>query len=184
MRHPRESDLALLAGGDAGPILRFSLERHLRHCAQCRETLEQYEELRAETAEFDVPPVNWSAMANEMRANIHLGLEAGACVRSAAPARVWNPRLVLALASLLLLIGSSFFLNESRTRTVPALEASAPVLESTGSGIEFRSGEHSLMLLSGHGAAAGQTVSARGEIRARYIDGETGSVTINNVYLQ
>jgi hypothetical protein len=35
------------------------------------------------------------------------------------------------------------------------------------------------MLLNHHGAVADQTVSAQGEIRARYID--AGAVTINNV---
>jgi hypothetical protein len=40
------------------------------------------------------------------------------------------------------------------------------------------------MLLNGNGAVADQTVNAQGEIRSRYIDGDTGAVTINNVYLQ
>jgi hypothetical protein len=31
---------------------------------------------------------------------------------------------------------------------------------------------------------ASQTVSAGGEIRARYVDGDTGAVTINNVSLE
>ena len=54
----------------------------------------------------------------------------------------------------------------------------------TESGLEIRTGANSLTLLNHHGNAANQTVSAQGDIGARYIDGETGSVTINNVYLQ
>ena len=37
-----------------------------------------------------------------MRANIHVGLEAGECVRQAAVRRSWNPKLAVAFASLLL----------------------------------------------------------------------------------
>jgi hypothetical protein len=62
--------------------------------------------------------------------------------------------------------------------------AGAPVLESSGAGLEVRSGGGSMTLLNRHGAVADQTANAQGEIRARYIDGETGTVTINNVYLE
>jgi hypothetical protein len=41
-----------------------------------------------------------------------------------------------------------------------------------------------LIFLNHEGSRADQTVSAQGEIRARYVDGETGSVTITNVYLE
>jgi hypothetical protein len=41
-----------------------------------------------------------------------------------------------------------------------------------------------MMLLNRPGVVASQTVSAGGEIRARYVDGDTGAVTINNVSLE
>jgi Cu/Ag efflux protein CusF len=59
-----------------------------------------------------------------------------------------------------------------------------PVLQSTGAGIELRTGSSSMMLLHRPGAVANQTVSAAGEIRVRYVDSETGAVTINNVSLE
>ena len=40
------------------------------------------------------------------------------------------------------------------------------------------------MLLNQEGSVVSHTVSAQGAIRARNIDGNTGSVTINNVYLE
>lgn len=193
MKHPGEIDLALLAGGEVGRIRRFSLERHVRGCSECGEKVAQFRDLRAETANFEPADLNqgdlnWDLLAAEMSANIHLGLEAGECVRGARVARSWNPRLTLAFASLLVIGGAGFLLRDAgqpggALRAVPA-QASEPVLESTGAGIELRTGSTSLMLLSHPGAVANQTVSAGGEIRARYVDGETGAVTINNVSLE
>jgi hypothetical protein len=184
MNHPRENDLALLAGGEGGRFRRFLLERHVRTCADCRETIAQYQELRASLADIELPDLNWNFLAEDMRANIRLGLEAGACVRSTQGFGRWNPRLGIAFATLALLVGSSFFLRGLRVHT-PAAEAATPVLRLTESGVERRTGENSLTLLNHHGnPAANQTMSAQGHIEARYIDGETGSVTINDVYLQ
>jgi hypothetical protein len=188
MKHPGEIDLALLAGGEVGRVRRFSLERHLRACSECGEKVTQLQALRAEVADFEPADLNWTLLAAEMRANIRLGLEAGACVRSAGIARGWNPRLTLAFASLLLIVGASFLLRDSRLQPASPVHAvtqsAAPVLESSGAGIEFRSGSGSMMLLNRPGVVASQTVSAGGEIRARYVDGDTGAVTINNVSLE
>ncbi len=123
-----------------------------------------------------------------MRANIRLGLEAGACVRTAQVFKRWNLRP-----------GRDCFRERAAARGLPVeflrgcaasqcihavADAATPVLQSTGSGVEIRTGANSLTLLSRHGDAVNQTVSAQGDIGARYIDGETGAVTINNVYLQ
>jgi hypothetical protein len=187
MNHPAANDLALLAGGDAGPFRRFFLDRHARGCADCQGKIAEFQHQREEISifhdELELPDLNWNSLAAEMRANIRLGLEAGACVRSAHLSNGWNPRLTLAFASLLLLVASSFFLRDGRPHPA-VVEAAGPVLQSSGSGIEFRTGHHSLTLLNRRGVAADQTVSAQGRIGARYIDGETGAVTINNVYLQ
>jgi len=194
MNHPRENDLALLAGGDGGRIQRFLLERHLRNCADCQDKVAEYRDLRSELAELEFPDVNWNSLAADMRANIRLGLEAGACVRTTQVPKRWNPRLTLAFASLLLLLGSSFFVRDSsflngvrHLRFQPnaaSIVPDDPVLRVTGSGVEIRTGSNSLILLNHRGDAFNQTVSAQGDIGKRYIDGETGSVTINNVYLQ
>jgi len=188
MKHPGEFDLALLAGGEVGRLRRFSLERHVRACAECEQKVAQFQALRAETANFDLPDVNWNVLATEMRANIHLGLEAGECVRAASAARSWNPRLTLAFASLLLIVGASFLLRQTGPHLpaspYSASPSSAPVLRSTGAGIELRTGSTSMMLLHRPGAVANRTVSAGGEIGVRYVDSETGAVTINNVSLE
>jgi len=208
MTHPREKELALLAGGDAGHWQRFTLDRHVRSCAECLAKVAEYRQLRETLAATDeLPDLNWSLLEAEMRANIHLGFEAGQCVRGvrgewAWNPGAWNPRLAVAVGCLLVLAGAGYFLGgphpsasqtsrNATARTVPlykvpvvAAEQEDAVLESSNSGLELRSGGGSLTLLSQRGVIAHQTVSAQGEIRARYVDGEAGTVTINNVYLQ
>jgi hypothetical protein len=183
MNHPGENDLALLAGGEAGRVRRFLLNRHLRECADCREAVEEYRELRAAVAELELPELNWGFLAADIRANVRLGLEAGACVGATPMLRRWTVRPAIALAGLLLLFVGGFFMRDVRLRPAVA-EVATPVLQVTGSGVEIRSGKNSLTLLNHHGGATNQTVSARGDIGTRYIDSDTGSVTINNVYLQ
>lgn len=185
--HPAEIDLALFAGGESSGLSRFFLNRHIRQCRGCLDLVTRFELLRLELRELEPPALDWNRLSAEMRANIHVGLEAGECVREAAVGRSWNPRLAVAFASLLLLAGANFLLkNSSPTNAEVRRQAqpkdTAAVLESTGSGLELRHGASSLTLLNHGGPAADQTVSAQGEIGARYIN--AGAVTMTNVYLE
>jgi len=178
MRHPSESELALLGGGDSDFLARFILKRHVRDCRQCTETVARFEMLRAGIMHPDPPDLDWRRLEAEMRANIRLGLEAGECVRQVPAARSLNPRLAVAFASLIILAGAGLMMRQEPA-TVKAAE---PVLELSGAGLELRKGASSMTLMNRNGSVADQTVSAEGEIGARYVD--AGSVTINNVYLE
>jgi hypothetical protein len=180
--HPSESDLALFAGDDCGVVSRYFLNRHVRRCTKCASVVAHYEALRAGMDMPALPELDWDTLELEMRANIHLGLEAGECVRLTVPRRTRDARLAVAFASLLVLLSAGFLMKRTPLNEPTAHKAPEPVLESTGAGIELRNGASSLTLMNRHGAAADQTVSAEGQIRARYID--SGSVTINNVYLE
>jgi hypothetical protein len=217
--HPHEFGLALYASNDTGWWRRRSLSKHLRVCGECREKLTQFEALRGNLASMaETPPnvnwesLNWESLAAEMRANIRLGLEAGACVRTVPARRRMNPRLAVAFASLLVVVAASFLLRGSRVLipeatslsssasmsssavSQPAAEAGetastgsgpiTPVLEANEDGLALRTGPASMTLLGREGSTISQSASAQGEIRARYVDGNTGVVTINNVYLQ
>jgi hypothetical protein len=188
MTHPGENDLALLAGGETGRLQRLLLGRHVQSCSECQEKIAGYRELRTELSDFELSDVNWNFLAEDMRANIRLGLEAGACVGPSRGLKRLNLRFVVAFASLLVIVASSLFWREIRppqNRAFPALVSdSAPVLRLTESGVQVSTGANSLTLLNHHGTATNQTVSAEGDMGARNIDGETGSVTINHVYLQ
>ncbi|HWE49075.1 MAG TPA: hypothetical protein VG273_04775 [Bryobacteraceae bacterium] len=203
MKHPSETDLALLAGNDAGRVRRFSLERHVRQCAACQEKVDEFRDLRSGVSacgETEFPDRNWNAhwdsLAAEIRANIRLGLEAGECVRETHGFgdRLfggWSLGLSAAFACLVLLAGASFFMRDAQTgpessspvfySSVPPTEG-LPSLQTTTAGVELRSGSKSFTLLNHEGAVANQTVSAQGAVRSRYVD--AGAVTINNVYLE
>lgn len=186
MKHPSESELALFAGNECGRVFRFLLNRHLRECRECTGKVARFEMLRAEMVQPPGPDLDWSRLESEMRANIRLGIEAGECVRLAPEVRTFNPRLAIAFGCLMILVGTGVFMKSGSVRVEPISSASKtaaePVLESTGEGLEVRSGASSMTLMNHHGAVADQTVSAEGEIRARYIEG--GSVTINSAYLE
>lgn len=187
--HPDELDLAAFAGGDVNFFRRVFLERHLRACESCADRFAGFRELRSALAELPPPDVDWESLATEMRANIHLGLEAGECVRETPGFRLLSPRLGIVFASLVVLAGAAFFVRDylpSRAGSrSPVAAASQPaVLETNTDGIRMRTGPNSFAFLNREGRAASQTVSADGAVRSRDIDGDTGSVTIRDVYLQ
>ena len=183
--HPSEIDLALLAGGECGRVSRFFLQRHVRECRECTARVAKFEILRSDLARIAEPDLDWNRLAGEMKANIRLGLEAGACVRDIEAPFRWNPRLSVALASLTFLVAAGFTMKARLPGAPAAVVSSAnanPVLESTGAGLELRSGASSITLLNRKGSLADQTVSAQGEIRARNI--ENGTVTITDVSME
>jgi hypothetical protein len=198
MKHLTDLQLAAFSTDDVTFLQRFGLERHVNSCERCQEQLAAFQSMRAELAQAELPVVNWTALASEMRANIHLGLEAGECVRVASPRsnKVRSLRLAMAFASLLLLAGAGFVMRDYRpqrpaqmaTSDGPSLTAlpeyRIPVLESSTSGIVMRTGDNSFAFLNRKGEAVSQTVSAQGAMQSRDIDADTGSVTIKNVYLQ
>jgi len=193
-RHPSEASLALYAGGELSRWRRWRIERHVAVCAECRRDVSAFSALREDTRDLaELPEVSWEPMAAEMRANIRLGLEAGECVtpHPAAIVRL-NWRALAACASLAALLVVSFLI-ERPARPVAALEPSEmAVLQTSGSGIQVTEGEQTMMLLNerAHGSGTkgdGKDVNylATGSaLRARYVDAETGYVTINNVYVQ
>jgi len=193
-RHPSEASLALYAGGELSRWRRWRIERHVAVCAECRRDVSAFSALREDTRDLaELPEVSWEPMAAEMRANIRLGLEAGECVtpHPAAIVRL-NWRALAACASLAALLVVSLLI-ERPARPVAALEPSEmAVLQTSGSGIQVTEGEQTMMLLNerAHGSGTkgdGKDVNylATGSaLRARYVDAETGYVTINNVYAQ
>ena len=189
-KHPSETELALLAGGDAPLLSLFRLRRHVRGCSSCQSTVAEFVTLRTglgmdRVATDRTPDIDWDRLSAEMTANIHLGLEAGACVRIGRSERFWNPRLAVAFGSLAILLGAGIALRAPLSAPhaphAPQV-AGVSILESTGAGLALRSGESSLTLMNHHGSVAEQTVSTQGEIRATYVEG--GAVTFNAVYLE
>ena len=69
---------------------------------------------------METPDLNWNSLAMEMRGNIRVGLDAGACVAGPRVSNRWNPRLAMAFASLLLLTRLGFLFTDSESKTTQA----------------------------------------------------------------
>jgi hypothetical protein len=189
MRHPNQATLALHAGGDLGAMRGWWTARHVARCAECREGVAGYSEMRELLPELaELPEISWNRMAAEVKANVRLGLEAGECVRPAelplqhGTVKGWRAAVVF--ASVLVLVGGCLVLEHPAPQ--PAhVYAAQNALESTRDGIEYQAGESGTMrLMNGGAQKAIYTLDAQGSMGARYIDPETGSVTINTVYAQ
>ncbi len=190
--HPTETELALYAGGELGWIGRRRVRRHVEACGRCREEAGTFAALRASAARDlrETPEVAWNGLAAEMKANIRLGLEAGACVTETPAPWAWLGYLrevswghaflgqVPALAGIALLLTAGVWM--ARRETPPA----GLVMQASGEGIEMVDGERALSLMNGRTADVTYSVSAQGGVRARYVDSDTGYVTINHVYAQ
>ena len=208
MTHPDESRLALLAGRDLGFWDRWTAGRHVRRCQTCRETLESFQQLRLNLKpplDHLPPGVHWDRLAAEMKANIHVGLAAGECVgepgsRAAAWVGWWKP--AAAVAALLFIAISSFWMNVPRderhafgrniarlwSRGAPQDQERVVYLEADRNGIQIKENGGALTIMHPVISTASATpivsVNTQGSLRARYIDDDTGQITITNVYAQ
>lgn len=193
MRHPNLATLALYAGGELGWFGRWRTERHVAGCEGCRTELKGFERTRRILPDLaEMPDVPWNRLAAEMKANIRLGLEAGECVRGGSGRwqreipRPKGLRAAVALASVTALLVTGMVLE--RPAPGPAAVDEGMVVQATANGIQVRKGGQAMRLMNPDGMGAGERVTyspdAEGSIRARYIDPQTGYVTINNVYAE
>jgi hypothetical protein len=191
MTHPNQATLALHAGGDLGLWARWNTERHLSNCDLCRDEVAAFAGVREILPELnEIPEVPWNRLAAEMRANIRLGLAAGECVRSAdeglrdAPLRqsplFTGARVAGAFAGIVVMVVTGLML----THPSPVAGKEGPLVQATEDGIQIRAGGQAFRLMNVGAKAVTYSASADGSMGARYVDPETGYVTINNVYVQ
>jgi hypothetical protein len=190
-RHPGDADLALYAGGELGWMARRTLGGHVSRCPDCGDRVAEFRALRRQLkaeGETLVPEAHWARIAAEMTANIHLGLEAGACVGPVRdeprPAPWFAIRTWAAYSGALAAIAVALLLWQPSPAVLPAAESSQVVLAASGGGIEFQGAGTSLRLQHDRSRGVTLSVSAQGAMRARFVDTETGQITINNIYAQ
>lgn len=191
MKHPSQQTLALQASGDLGPVVRWKTALHLRGCPSCRDEVAGYVEMRELLPELNqIPEVPWNRIAAEMRANIHLGVSAGECVRERnAPVQAspsFTPlfsgaRATLVFGGVLAVLITGLVLQ----RPAP-VGGSEPMVQATSGGIQRRAGDQSFGLMNSAGAKnVSYSVNAQeGSLGARYVDPETGNVTMTKVYVE
>jgi hypothetical protein len=201
MHHPTESDLALYAGNDLPRLARLRVDWHLRTCGKCQQEVTEFSAQRVETARnAREPEVKWDRLAAEMKANIRLGLQAGECiapVRSREPIRTSWSWAVLATAALVAIAaggeawlhhsGAEHQLSSAGTDSAALASETADgiVLEVKDSGIQMRNGGSvtgELRTNNREGSSVVYSVNTQGGVGARYVDRDTGYVTVNNIY--
>jgi hypothetical protein len=201
--HVQETELALYASGDLSLWRTAAVRLHTTGCGSCRARVEAYRldrrRLKQEAAEMP-PGVNWDQLAAEMTANIRVGLEAGECVAPRRKKRIaWGWQAAAAAAGITLLVGAALWLNfpmsdkEALGRAMGQLihgvssgyhEEPGPVVEASSAGIELRENGNALKISQGALRPVAVSVSAQGSASARYVDADTGQVTITSVYVQ
>ncbi|MBM3813196.1 MAG: hypothetical protein FJW20_16350 [Acidimicrobiia bacterium] len=188
MKHPAIADLALYGSGDLGWLRRLVIGRHVRRCGTCLAEVDAFasagRQMRDAALEFP-EELHWSRLAAEMKANIRLALAAGEIAGPVEePPASWLSgwRPAAALASFTLVIASAWLL----LRPLPQATAIAQdlVLKTTASGIQLEENGRSLALLHRDAETVTLAVGAQGSLRARYLDEETGEVTIHHVYAE
>jgi hypothetical protein len=186
-RHPSIEMLALAGSGDLGLFDRMKVRWHTRSCAICAGELAAFAGVRAETraAAGELPEgLDWDRLASEMAANVRLGVAAGECVAEPRRREAFGFFAPVAgvCAAVVLVAGAVW------TMRVPPVEAPAAhagvVLETTSEGIEVQQDGAALALMHRTGGPAAISAGAGGLLRARYIDEETGQVTIHHVYAE
>ena len=207
-QHAAETDLALYAAGDL-PFWRGALVRwHVRRCNQCRVLVQALhadrEELRRSA---DGMPASisknfdWDQLAAEMTANIRVGLAAGECVtprQRKVVAISWRP--IAIAAGLIVIMAGAWWLNIPRTdteaiaralrnmasggRTVSRQEERDPVVGASSTGVELVENGGRLGIEQGGLQPVMFSVSTQGSASARYVDQDTGQVTITAAYVQ
>jgi hypothetical protein len=205
-RHVMETDLALYASGDL-PFWRGALVRfHVRRCDECRMFVDA---LRADRQELrraaeDMPSeisadLDWDRLAAEMTANIRVGLAAGECVtlrERKAVSISWRPAAIV--AGLIVLMAGAWWLNMPRSdsetigralrdmatgRRAPQ-EERGPVVAASSSGVELLENGGRMGIEQRGLEPVMFSVSTQGSASARYVDQDTGQVTITATYVQ
>lgn len=190
-QHPELADLALYSGRDLPLLQRWSVGRHLAQCPACRAEVAAFRALAAApVVENFIPNIAWEPLANEMRANIFLGLEASEAIsayRRPTPSeeRWLNWRAAAMVASLMAVVGSGWWFAVSvKKLDQPIASLAQPAsVEATDSGVEIKDGNLSLELRTPASRVSFVSISTEGTAETRYTDAETGQITVNHVYL-
>jgi len=200
--HPVPELLALYSRGDISVASRFRIRQHLRQCPECEHQVALFgaaiTELKREAATETLTAfeaiADWRTLEREMLGNIAVGVAAARCIEKVGHKPSWWPKAALAAGLTILFFAGwlSHIPGEETSRLALSLSRSmgfhsaAPrlrnVVETTPTGIAVRSEGVTLMFL--HPPSAVVSMSGNSSVEARYVDEDTGQLTITNVYGQ
>lgn len=189
--HPSSQTLALYASGDLRRLEAWPVGRHIRGCELCRREVEAFRSSGAalkRSAEEQVldrtsSVAHWKRLEREMSGNIAVGVAAARCVERIGGKSIALWRSGLAAIALTAVFVVAWLVHAPKRQPLVAKNPVAhtgTVVETTPGGIAVRSQGSSLTIL--HPASAVVSLGRGPGVSARYIDEETGEVTITNVY--
>lgn len=199
--HPGPEVLALYFRHDLPLTTRWRLGRHIKRCAECGHQVllfasahaELSREAQQQTLTGFEAIADWPRLELEMLGNIAVGVSAARCIEKVGHKRVWIVRCSLAAAfSALFVVGWVTHIPGSETHqittSVRRLFGMGPppfagtILQNTADGIAVQTRDATLTIL--HPSSAVVTVSGSSAMSARYVDEDSGEVTIAKVYAQ
>jgi hypothetical protein len=211
-RHVKESNLALFISGDLSLFERAAMRLHLSGCPDCRTRVEAYrfdrQRLKEDAAQLPLG-VDWDRLAQEMTANIRVGLAAGECVaprtrKHSSWTSAWGWRPAAAMAGIAMLLSAAWWLNfpsadtaslghalnklvhgrETIAAEPSVAEDRGPVVDTTSSRVELRENGNSLVMSQGAALPVSVSVNGQGTATASYVN-DAGEITLTGVaYVQ
>ena len=192
---------ALYAGGDLPWTVRLKIKKHLRRCEACGQQVELFRavtaELRREAETYTLTGfeaiADWSRLEREMTGNIAVGVAAARCVdKVKRKGALWlHASFALGLGALFVAGWVTHIPAEetghlwASLRHWAGMETIAPtetVLRSSPDSVVVRAQGTTLRLI--HPRSAVTSIGGNSAVQARYVDEETGQVTITGVYGQ
>ena len=199
--HPGAAILALYSSRDLPRRDMWRLRRHVNRCEECEQKIADYltakselkKEARTETLTAFEAIADWSVLEREMIGNIAVGVAAARAIDKVRRGRSFLIRgAVFAALTLLFVLGwishipgdETEHLFSSLKQVVSADRGAinSPLLKTTPDGIAVRAQGATLTII--HPPTAVVAVSGPESVSARYVDDETGQVTIAKVYAQ
>jgi hypothetical protein len=203
--HPTVETLALYSAGDLPILARWRIGRHVAHCGDCEQRVllfrsaiaELKQEANSQTLTGFEAIAHWPELEREMMGNISVGLDAALCIENVGRKRTLFYRFAMVAGLTALFAGGwvTHIPREETSRLLASLRGAGggfmgmdkprvtgTVLRSTPEGIAVRTQSATLTIL--HPNSAVISLSGTSGVSARYIDEETGQVTITKVYGQ
>lgn len=199
--HPRQEILALYSTGDLPWRARWQTRRHIRRCGDCEQqvlvfrsaTAELNREAETETLTGFEAIADWTRLEREMLGNIGVGVAAARCIDTVGRRRsLFGKGAFAAGVAALFVAGWMTHIPKEETAHLAASvrslvgldrpQAIGTVVRTTPDGIAVRAQGATLTMM--HPRSAVVSMSGASAVEARYVDEETGQVTITNVYGQ
>jgi hypothetical protein len=200
--HPGISILALFSSSDLPWRDMWRLRRHVNRCEECEQRVAEFRasklelkrEARSQTLTAFEAIADWSVLEREMLGNIAVGVAAARCIDKVRRGRSFLIKgAVCAAIATLFVAGWVTHIPKEQTlhlaeslRQMVGLERrpqfSGAQLKTTPDGIAVRVQGATLTIM--HPPSAVVSLSGLSSVSARYVDEETGQVTITKVYAQ